>query len=158
MAVVARTSRHVFCGGKPRRTRIALTRSERPSERQRSPAPKRGDWCIGSYGSAPQGAVHLSYFLRDQLYPGIKNKNGCGGFYLCLSHLGINDCQVRPLWAGRQSIRLSAGGGREKLNVISKNSFGFEGNKDPISHIPVFAPKNYTGTKYPPNQQNLGQK
>jgi hypothetical protein len=95
---------------------------------------------------APQGAVHLSYFLRDRLYPGIRHPNlsdglvsrllredkkGGEGFYLCLSHLGIKDCQVRPFWGGRQSIRLSAGGGREKLNVISQNSFGFEGNKDP---------------------------
>jgi len=27
-------------------------------------------------GSAPKGAVHLSCFLRDQLYPGIRDKNG----------------------------------------------------------------------------------
>jgi len=30
----------------------------------------------GQCGSAPQGAVHLSYFIRDQLYPGIRDKNG----------------------------------------------------------------------------------
>ena len=32
------------------------------------------------YGSAPQGAVHLSYFLRDQLYPGIRDKKRGEGF------------------------------------------------------------------------------
>ena len=28
----------------------------------------------GSYGSAPKGAGHLSCFLRDQLYPGIRKQ------------------------------------------------------------------------------------
>ena len=36
---------------------IKSARSERPSERQRSPAPKRGEWGTGDVG-APTGAVH----------------------------------------------------------------------------------------------------
>jgi len=97
---------------RPRRTRFALARSlPTKAGAQRPRAQARGSGKSRATG-APTGAVHLSYFLRDQLYPGIKNKNGCGGFYLCLSHLGTKDCQVRPFWAGRQSIRLSAGGGR----------------------------------------------
>jgi len=32
-------------------------RSERPSERQRNPAPRQGDWCAGEVGAAT-AAVH----------------------------------------------------------------------------------------------------
>ena len=51
---------------RPRRTRIALARSERPSERH----------CTLNVGAPPRARCILSYFLRDQLYPGIRDKNG----------------------------------------------------------------------------------
>ena len=60
--------------GKLRRTRIALARSERPSERQVSPAPKRGERCTRNVG-APTGAGHYRYFIRDQLSRILKTKD-----------------------------------------------------------------------------------
>ncbi|MFA5363131.1 MAG: hypothetical protein WC335_07850, partial [Candidatus Omnitrophota bacterium] len=47
-----------------RRTRFALPRSERPSERH----------CPLNVGAPPRARGILSYFLRDQLYPGIRKQ------------------------------------------------------------------------------------
>ncbi len=59
------------------------------------------------FGSAPQGAVHLSYFLRDQLYPGIRDKNGSrafqvGGKVSC-RHLALKDRQVPRFLRGEKN-------------------------------------------------------
>jgi hypothetical protein len=35
-------------------------------------------------GAPPRARCILSCFLRDQLYPGIRDKKGREGFYLCL--------------------------------------------------------------------------
>jgi hypothetical protein len=48
-----------------RRTRSALARSERPSERH----------CTLNVEAPPRARCILSCFLRDQLYPGIRDKN-----------------------------------------------------------------------------------
>ena len=45
---------------------LKLARSERPSERQ----------CTRDVGAPPRARCILSYFIRDQGYLGIKNKNG----------------------------------------------------------------------------------
>jgi len=47
-----------------RRTRIALARSERPSERH----------CPLNVGAPPRARCILSCFIKDQLYPGIKKQ------------------------------------------------------------------------------------
>jgi len=71
---------------RPRRTRIALARSQ-PTEAgaKRSLRPRRLSGKSRDTG-APTGAVHLSYFIRDQLYPGIINRTA--------KHPGLKDGQV----------------------------------------------------------------
>jgi len=64
---------------KQSRTRIALARSlPTKAGAKRSLRPRRLSGGMGNTG-APTGAGHLSYFIRDQLYPGIINKNQRGG-------------------------------------------------------------------------------
>jgi hypothetical protein len=54
--------------------------------------------------------VIISCFIRNQLYPGIRDKNVKRGF--------------SPLPKGWQSIRLSAGGGRKVKNASKSKARG----------------------------------
>ena len=67
------------------------------------------------YGSAPQGAVHLSYFLINQLYPGIRDRRGEEVSHLCLFVGKVSGCLpevgehlAQKKWA---SVPLCAGKG-----------------------------------------------
>jgi len=87
-----------------------------------SPAPKRGEWNPGAVG-APTGAVHLSYFIRDRLYPGIRDKK---------TDEGVSTFAYRKAKYPAFCRRWALSAGREKIKIyFSTIILPFE-YKDPI--------------------------